>query len=80
MASNFGDRDYDSFEADEHNYLKYKIAFAFYGPPNEDQHESSDFENFNFDANIRVYDEKQVKFVEEAYEKILKHNSTYPYA
>lgn len=33
MCDRLGDRDYDSFEADEHQHLKKKIGFAFFGPP-----------------------------------------------
>ncbi|KAK4876434.1 hypothetical protein RN001_012856 [Aquatica leii] len=35
MFDRLGDRDYDSFEADEHMHLKQKIGFAKFGPPIE---------------------------------------------
>ncbi|CAG9766221.1 unnamed protein product [Ceutorhynchus assimilis] len=34
-ANMLGDRDYDSFEFDQHDYLKDKIGFALKGPPQE---------------------------------------------
>ncbi|CAH1128045.1 unnamed protein product [Ceutorhynchus assimilis] len=34
-ADMLGDRDYDSFEFDQHNYLKDKIGFALKGPPQQ---------------------------------------------
>lgn len=33
MYEYLGDRDFDSFEYDEHEYLKKKIFFAIYGLP-----------------------------------------------
>lgn len=33
MYEYLGDRDYDSFEFDEHKHLKQKIYFAIYGMP-----------------------------------------------
>ncbi|KAJ8965251.1 hypothetical protein NQ314_004263 [Rhamnusium bicolor] len=33
MADMLGDRDYDSFEFNQHEHLKNKIAFALLGPP-----------------------------------------------
>jgi len=33
MFDQLGDRDYDCFEPDQHEYLKDKIGFALYGPP-----------------------------------------------
>ncbi|KAF5278095.1 hypothetical protein FQR65_LT03611 [Abscondita terminalis] len=33
MFDRLGDRDYDSFEPNQHTYLKDKIGFAKYGPP-----------------------------------------------
>lgn len=77
LAINLGNRDYDCYEANEHKYLKYKIAFAFFGPPEDDKEKTSTFTNFDFNADIKIYNAKQVKFIEEAYEKILKHNSKY---
>lgn len=41
-ADMLGDRDYDSFEFDQHNYLKDKIAFALYGPPKDEKGYSKD--------------------------------------
>lgn len=41
MMLNLGDRDYDCYEPDQHEYLKYKIVYAFYGPPQEAQQENT---------------------------------------
>lgn len=41
-ADMLGDRDYDSFEFDQHNYLKDKIAFALRGPPENENGYSED--------------------------------------
>lgn len=41
-ADMLGDRDYDSFEFDQHNYLKDKIAFALRGPPETENGYSKD--------------------------------------
>lgn len=41
MCDRLGDRDYDSFEADQLQQLRDKIGFAFFGPP---QNDSGDYE------------------------------------
>ncbi|KAK4885967.1 hypothetical protein RN001_002238 [Aquatica leii] len=61
MFDRLGDRDYDSFEPDEHFYLKDKIAFAKFGPPQTEN----------------GYDENEKKSIEETYETIVKHNNKY---
>ncbi|KAJ8963322.1 hypothetical protein NQ318_018791 [Aromia moschata] len=59
MADMLGDRDYDSFEYDQHEYLKKKIAFAMLGPP----------------QNEEGYEKKDMKTVQSLYESIIKNNS-----
>lgn len=64
MFDMLGDRDYDAFEKHEHVYLKEKIAFAFYGPP-----QSVDGINAT-SSMVDGYDEKQKRKIEAAYNKI----------
>lgn len=73
MMLKLGNRDYTCYEENEHNYLKYHIAYAFFGPPKSIQGE--DVENFNFQPNLDIYEKKQIKFVQEVYKKIVKHSS-----
>lgn len=49
-----GDRDYDAFEKEEHEYLKEKIAFAFFGPQQD----------------VCGYNKKQKEKAQVVYEKI----------
>lgn len=56
MLDMLGDRDYDAFEKYQHNYLKEKIGFAFFGPPQK----------------VEGYEEKQIRKIEEAYKQICK--------
>ncbi|GJQ67602.1 putative cognition protein [Trypoxylus dichotomus] len=57
-----GDRDYDSFEFNEHHLLKEKILFAVHGPPKE------------LEGGTIGYDDKQIKECEDLYEKIRTKN------
>jgi hypothetical protein len=59
MLDMLGNRDYDSFDHDELNYLKEKVAFAFHGPP----------------QTVSGYDTKQNKKTESIFEVIKKQNS-----
>lgn len=59
MADMLGDRDWDRFEHDQHEYLKKKIAFALLGPPQKE----------------KGYEKKDMKKVQALYESILKSNS-----
>lgn len=59
MADMLGDRDWDRFEHDQHEYLKKKIAFALLGPPQKEE----------------GYEKKDIKKVQSLYENILKSNS-----
>lgn len=59
MYDRLGDRDYDCFEYDEHGYLREKIGFATFGPPQSEN----------------GYDKKQKKSIEETYKRIRLHNS-----
>ncbi|KAF5278097.1 hypothetical protein FQR65_LT03613 [Abscondita terminalis] len=61
MFDRLGDRDYDSFQPDEHTYLKDKIGFAKFGPP---QMESG-------------YDDAQNNSIDETYELIVNNNNRY---
>lgn len=61
MADMLGDRDWDRFEHDQHEYLKKKIAFALLGPPQKEE----------------GYEKKDIKKVQALYESILKNNSEY---
>lgn len=54
MSDMLGDRDYDAFESYQHDQLKGKIGFAFYGPPQD----------------INGYTTKQEKKIDAAYAKI----------
>lgn len=65
MFDMLGDRDYDAFEEHEHVYLKEKIAFAFYGPP-----QSIDGINKVTYSMVDGYDAKQKRKIEAAYKKI----------
>lgn len=76
MMINLGNRDYDSYERNEHHYLKYKIAYAFYGPPQQ-LSEDNNVEEFNFQTSFNLYEPDQKKHIQETYEKIIKHNSKY---
>ncbi|XP_018563411.1 uncharacterized protein LOC108905115 [Anoplophora glabripennis] len=58
MADMLGDRDWDRFEHDQHEYLKKKIAFALLGPPQKEE----------------GYEKKDLKKVEALYGSILKSN------
>ncbi|KAF5278096.1 hypothetical protein FQR65_LT03612 [Abscondita terminalis] len=53
MFDRLGDRDYDSFEPDQHTYLKDKIGFAKFGPP---QTESGyhDAQNKSIDKTYKI--------------------------
>lgn len=62
MLDQLGDRDYDCFESNEHEFLKKKIGFALYGPPKE---------------NEGNYSQDQQKDVETLYVKIVKHNGKF---
>ncbi|KAJ8926030.1 hypothetical protein NQ315_009885 [Exocentrus adspersus] len=59
MADMLGDRDWDRFEEDQHEYLKKKIAFALLGPPQKEE----------------GYERKDIKKVQALYESILKSNN-----
>ncbi|CAH0550152.1 unnamed protein product [Brassicogethes aeneus] len=63
MAEMLGDRDYDSFEHNQHEYLKSKIGYAFFGPPSTEEEE-----------NI-VYDKDKKKKIEDFYKKIVETNN-----
>ncbi|KRT79641.1 hypothetical protein AMK59_7619, partial [Oryctes borbonicus] len=65
MYDELGDRDYDSFEYDEHHLLREKIRFAMYGPPKE-----------QIDGTID-YEPKQKKESEDLYDKIQAKNNEY---
>lgn len=60
MCDQLGNRDYDSFEFNEHDLLKSKIGFSKFGPP-----ESED-----------GYDAKKLKEIEKTYKQIQEYNST----
>nr|XP_023024204.1 uncharacterized protein LOC111512325 [Leptinotarsa decemlineata] len=59
MADMLGDRDYDSFDFDQHEELKKKIAFAMFGPPEE----------------VTGYENKKLKKVEDVYESIMNSSN-----
>lgn len=59
MLDMLGDRDYDSFEYDEHNLLKNKIGYSLFGPP----------------ENKDGYTSKQLKRIETLYKVIVRENS-----
>lgn len=59
MAERLGDRDYDNFDYDEHNELKSKIGFCYFGMP----------------LTESGYDEKQNKTIETMYEIICEQSS-----
>lgn len=67
MYDMLGDRDYDCFEKCDHEYLKEKIAFAFFGPPQS-------IENCNTknstDSILQYYTDKQRQKVTTTYNKI----------
>lgn len=58
-ANMLGDRDYDSFEFDQHQFLKDKIGFALKGPPQEET----------------GYDEKTLKHIDQLYEVVKNQSS-----
>ncbi|XP_064211667.1 uncharacterized protein LOC103313132 isoform X1 [Tribolium castaneum] len=56
MLDMLGDRDYDSFDYYEHEFLKEKIAYAIYGPPETEEGYSADKHkkiDFLFDLIIK---------------------------
>ncbi|KAK5647773.1 hypothetical protein RI129_002665 [Pyrocoelia pectoralis] len=55
MFNKLGDRDYDLFEAHQHDALKQKIGFSKFGPPSTED----------------GYDAKQVKAIEKTYQAIM---------
>lgn len=59
FADLLGDRDYDSYEYNEHEHLKKNIAYAICGPP----------------SNVGGYSTKIMAEVERLYQKILEKNS-----
>lgn len=61
MMVRLRNRDYDSFEEDQHKHLETKIGYAFYGPP----------------QTLNGYDERHKTFIDKAILQILKHNSKY---
>lgn len=63
IADMLGDRDYDGFEFDQHDFLKKKIAFALFGQPKTEQGDG--------------YDEKDMKQVKCLLDIILKNSSKY---
>lgn len=63
FANMLGNRDYDSYEFDQHEYLKKNIAYAICGPP---LHEEG-------------YSEKVYKEVERLFKKILEKNSKFSF-
>lgn len=74
MFKCFRNRDYDYFSPDEHIYLKNKIAYAFFGPPNDvhDQHNDSGANVIN---PLQYYQPKQKKFIDKAYAQIRTQNN-----
>ncbi|KAF5306470.1 hypothetical protein FQR65_LT18566 [Abscondita terminalis] len=59
MFDRLGDRDYDSFEPNQHTYLKDKIGFAKYGPP----------------QSVNGYNSAQKKSIDETYKVIVYNNN-----
>lgn len=64
MSDELGDRDFDSFEHNEHELLENKILYALYGPPKQ--------QNDNIG-----YEETQMKKVKKLYETIRDTNSKF---
>ncbi|KAK9685153.1 protein of unknown function (DUF4781) [Popillia japonica] len=64
MSDELGDRDFDSFEHNEHELLENKILYALYGPPKQ--------QNDNIG-----YEETQMKKVKKLYETIRDTNNKY---
>lgn len=61
MYDRLSDRDYDGFTLQEHVYLKDKIGFTIFGPP----------------QNVNGYDDMQKKKIEETYKKICEQSSKF---
>lgn len=61
FADLLGDRDYDSYEFDEHKYLKDNIGYAIFGPPN----------------HVNGFSDDVKKEIKKLYKKILKKNSKF---
>ncbi|XP_066260971.1 uncharacterized protein [Euwallacea similis] len=62
-ADMLGDRDYDSFEFYEHEYLKQKIRFGLKGPPKKETG-YTDLEQKDIDSLFRVIKEQSQLFAE----------------
>ncbi|KAK5647165.1 hypothetical protein RI129_002057 [Pyrocoelia pectoralis] len=61
MYDRLGDRDYDFFEAHQHDALKQKIGFSKFGPPSTED----------------GYDAKQIKAIENTYQAIMIQSNKY---
>lgn len=59
MVDFLGDRDYDCFDFDEHNELKMKIGYSFFGMPSLES----------------GYDARQDKLIERIYNTIVEQSS-----
>lgn len=66
MFDMLGDRDYDAFEKHQHEHLKEKIAFAFFGPPQTVDESATPTTALLFDC----YTDKQKAKINAVYNKI----------
>lgn len=65
MFDMLGDRDYDAFEKNQHEHLKEKIGFAFFGPP-----ENIDETTLPTASLLDCYTDKQKEKINAVYNKI----------